>query len=206
MFRIWSDVGLESISNPGATIQLSDVNNEVLIQIPDQTSKLSRIRFAKGNLLFDDQESVLGINGDKIEVYQKRSGAHTWIVEQVKQVNIDATEKLFTRMHIHSKPAFGTWPYDCERIIPCQDVPMQTCGCDNYASNVNSEKSGIVYNMDAADSEMANKVDFQSCQELKNHGVSISGQFIIDGEETYCNSWSESNIEYNIIKILLHND
>ena len=190
MFRIWSDVGLESISNPGATIQLSDVNNEVLIQIPDQTSKLSRIRFAKGNLLFDDQESVLGINGDKIEVYQKRSGAHTWIVEQV---NIDATETLFTRMHIHSKPAFGMWPYDCERIIQCQDVPMQTCGCDNYASNENSEKSGIVYNMDA-DSEMANKFDFQSCQELKNHGVSISGQFIIDGEETYCNSWSESTI------------
>jgi hypothetical protein len=202
MFRIWSDVGLESISNPGATIQLSDVNNEVLIQLPDQTSKLTRIRFAKGNLLFDDQESVLGINGDKIEVYQKRSGAHTWIVEQV---NIDATETLFTRMHIHSKPAFGMWPYDCERIIQCQDVPMQTCGCDNYASNENSEKSGIVYNMDA-DSEMANKFDFQSCQELKNHGVSISGQFIIDGEETYCNSWSESNIEYNIIKKLLHND
>ena len=203
MFRIWSDVGLESISNPGATIQLSDVNNEVLIQLPDQTSKLTRIRFAKGNLLFDDQESVLGINGDKIEAYQKRDGTHIWIVEQVE---IDATENLFTRMHIHSKPAFGMWPYDCERIIPCQDVPMQTCGCDNYASNVNSEKSGIVYNMDAADSEMANKVDFQSCQELKNHGVSISGQFIIDGEETYCNSWSESNIEYNIIKLLFHNN
>lgn len=203
MFRIWSDVGLESMSNPGATIQLSDMNNEVLIQIPDQTSKLTRIKFVKGNLLFDDQESVLGINGEKIEAYKKRDGTHIWIVEQK---NIDATENLFTRMHIHSKPAFGTWPYDCERIIPCQDVPMQTCGCDNYASNVNSEKSGIVYNMDAADSEMANKVDFQSCQELKNHGVSISGQFIIDGEETYCNSWSESNIEYNIIKILLHND
>ena len=202
MFRIWSDVGLESMSNPGATIQLSDMNNEVLIQIPDQTSKLTRIKFVKGNLLFDDQESVLGINGEKIEAYKKRDGTHIWIVEQK---NIDATENLFTRMHIHSKPAFGTWPYDCERIIPCQDVPMQTCGCDNYASNVNSEKSGIVYNMDA-DSEMANKVAFQSCQELKNHGVSISGQFIIDGEETYCNSWSESNIEYNIIKILLHND
>ena len=203
MFRIWSDVGLESMSKPGATIQLSDMNNEVLIQIPDQTSKLTRIKFVKGNLLFDDQESVLGINGEKIEAYKKRDGTHIWIVEQV---NIDATENLFTRMQIHSKPAFGMWPYDCERIIPCQDVPMQTCGCDNYASNVNSEKSGIVYNMDAADSEMANKVDFQSCQELKNHGVSISGQFIIDGEETYCNSWSESNIEYNIIKILLHND
>ena len=190
------------MSNPGATIQLSDVDNEVLIQIPDQTSKLTKIKFTKGNLLFDEQESVLGINGDKIEAYQKRDGTHIWIVEQVE---IDATENLFTRMHIHSKPAFGMWPYDCERIIPCQDIPMQTCGCDNYASNVNSEKSGIVYNMDA-DSEMANKIDFQSCQELKNHGVSISGQFIIDGEETYCKSWSESNIEYNIIKILLHND
>lgn len=201
MFRIWSDVGLESMSNPGATIQLSDLNNEVLIQIPDQTSKLTRIRFAKGNLLFDDQESVLGINGDTIEAYQKRSGAHTWIVEQV---NIDATETLFTRIPIHSKPAFGMWPYDCERIIPCQNVPMQTCGCDNYASNVNSEKSGIVYNMDS-DSEMANKIDFQSCQELKNHGVSISGQFIIGGEETYCNSWSKSTIEYYVIR-LPHNN
>ena len=198
MFRIWSDVGLESMSNPGATIQLSDVNNEVLIQIPVQTSKLTRIRFAKGNLLFDDQESVLGINGDKIEAYQKRDGTHTWIAEQV---NIDAVETLFTRMPIHNKPAFGMWPYDCERIIPCQDVPMQTCGCDNYASNVNSEKSGIVYNMDA-DSEMANKVAFQSCQELKNHGVSISGQFIIGGEETYCKSWSKSTIEYyNVLRL-----
>ena len=54
----------------------------------------------------------------------------------------------------------------------------------------NFEKMGIVYNLDGS-SEMTTKIDFQSCNELKSHGVSISGYFMIDGVKTYCKSWSK---------------
>ena len=49
---------------------------------------------------------------------------------------------------------------------------------------------GIVFNLDGG-SEMVAKIDFQTCDELKSHGVSISGYFMIGGVKTYCNSWSK---------------
>ena len=44
----------------------------------------------------------------------------------------DVTENDFARMTIDSKPTSGIWPFDCQKIIPCVDLPMQTCGCDHY--------------------------------------------------------------------------
>ena len=43
------------------------------------------------------------------------------------------------------------------------------------------------------DSDLTNKLDFKSCEELKYHGVYISGYFMIDGVKTYCNSWGKNN-------------
>ena len=48
---------------------------------------------------------------------------------------------------------------------------------------------GIVYNI-GSDSEMADNLDFRSCEELKIHGVSISGYFLIGGVKTYCDNWN----------------
>ena len=72
---------------------------------------------------------VLGINGDQIEAYQKQEGKHLWKAEQDGS---DVTENDFARMTIDSKPTSGIWPFDCQKIIPCVDLPMQTCGCDHY--------------------------------------------------------------------------
>ena len=49
---------------------------------------------------------------------------------------------------------------------------------------------GIVYNI-GSDSEMADNLDFGSCEELKTHGVTISGYFLIGGVKTYCDNWSK---------------
>lgn len=180
---------MESIQNSGDIIQLSPLQNEVSVKSPDQ-SIASDIRFKKGNLIFVDDNMVLGINGDEIEaheVHDAKEESHIWIAEQV---NTDTTETTFISNSIDSKPLVGTWPFDCDKVIPCNELPMQTCGCDHFKNDANLEKMGIVYNIDA-NSETASKIDFQSCEELKYHGVYISGYFMINGLKTYCNSLSK---------------
>ena len=158
-----------------------------MLKASAQTSILKGIKFVKGILLFEEQNTVLGVNGDKIEAYPKEEGTHIWKAEQVTS---DASETAFAKITLDSKPNSGAWPFDCENIIPCRDLPMQTCGCDDYSKYSDQEKLGIVYNMDA-DSQMAESINFQSCEELKYHGVSIPGFFMINGIKTYCRSWSE---------------
>ena len=109
---------------------------------------------------------------------------------------MDTTETTFVRNPIDSKVPIGAWPFDCEKIIPCKELPMQTCGCDHFLNEANLEKMGIVYNIDA-NSEMASKIKFQSCEELKYHGVYISGYFMINGLKTYCNSLSKCINNYS---------
>ena len=183
---------MESIQNPGDIVQLSPLQNEVSIKSPDQ-SIASDIRFKKGNLIFVDDNMALGINGDEIEAYDAKEESHTWTAEQV---TMDTTETTFLRNPIDSKVPIGAWPFDCEKIIPCKELPMQTCGCDHFLNEANLEKMGIVYNIDA-NSEMASKIKFQSCEELKYHGVYISGYFMINGLKTYCNSLSKCIIIIN---------
>ena len=84
----------------------------------------------------------------------------------------------------------GAWPFDCEKNIPCGDLPHQTCGCDHFVNDGSIEKMGIVYHLGTG-SEISNKIDFKSCEELKSHGVTISGHFMIDGQKTYCSNWSK---------------
>ena len=177
---------MESIQNSGDIIQLSPLQNEVSVKSPDQ-SIASDIRFRKGNLIFVDDNMALGINGDEIEAHDAKEESYIWIAEQV---NTDTTETTFISNSIDSKPLVGTWPFYCDKVIPCNELPMQTCGCDHFKNDANLEKMGIVYNIDA-NSETASKIDFQSCEELKYHGVYISGYFMINGLKTYCNSLSK---------------
>jgi hypothetical protein len=44
-------------------------------------------------------------------------------------------------------PFFAAWPFSCDQLIPCQDVPYQTCGCKNLQG---TEDLAIVYNLNAA--------------------------------------------------------
>ena len=185
--RIWSKEGLESISNNGALIQLSELSNKVVLKASVQTSTQKGIKFVKRSLLFEEQNIVLGVNGDKIEAYPNEEGTHIWKAEQVTS---DAAETNFAKITLDSKPISGVWPFDCENTIPCRDFPMQTCGCDDSSKYSGHEKRGIVYNMDA-DSKMADSINFQTCEELKYHGVSIPGYFMINGIKTYCSSWSK---------------
>ena len=53
---------------------------------------------------------------------------------------------------------------------------------------------GIVYNLGTG-SEISNKIDFRSCDEMKSHGVTISGYFVINGQKTYCSNWSKLTLD-----------
>ena len=120
---------MESVSSTGSTIQLSENGNEVTLDTPDQSSKYSYVTHVNGNLIFDDKQTVLGINENKIEAYKKQEGNHIW---KAVQVGTDATENAFSRISIDNKPHTGIWPFQCQKIIPCIDLPLQTCGCDHY--------------------------------------------------------------------------
>ena len=37
----------------------------------------------------------------------------------------------------------GVWPYSCDKLIACNDVSYQTCGCKN---SLGTEDLAIVYN------------------------------------------------------------
>jgi len=41
----------------------------------------------------------------------------------------------------------GSWPFACDQLIPCLDVPGQSCACKN---NFDSENFAIVYNLNQA--------------------------------------------------------
>ena len=97
-FRFWGDFGLQSVKKSGAFIQLDKSSHELLVATP-QTST-SKIRFIKGNLVFDDELTVLGVNGNRVETYPKQEGAGLWISEQV---DTTSTENIFTRISIDNK-------------------------------------------------------------------------------------------------------
>ena len=40
----------------------------------------------------------------------------------------------------------GVWPFGCQRLVPCPDVPHQTCGCLNPSE---PGTLALVYNLDA---------------------------------------------------------
>ncbi len=52
--------------------------------------------------------------------------------------------KDFIRRSLSVAPFSGSWPFSCERIIPCPDIPHQTCGCKNL---LGTEDLAIVYNL-----------------------------------------------------------
>ena len=147
------------------------------------------VRFLKGNFVFGVLNKFLGVNGEKVEAYPQENEdmSETWTAEQV---NVDSTETAFARITLNNKMATGAWPFECEKLIPCGDLPKQTCGCDHFVNDGSIEKMGIVYNL-GTDSEISKKIDFRTCEELKSHGVSISGYFVIDEEKTYCSNWSK---------------
>ena len=129
-------------------------------------------------------DKILGTNGNSVQAYAKEHG-NNWIAQQ------DGTEPIehtFTRNTLSNNLPTGAWPFDCEQFISCSDLPYQTCGCTGNGTN--QEKRGIIYNIDS-DSKLAQKVDYKSCEELKIHGVSIRGYFIINGARKYCGNWGK---------------
>ncbi len=47
----------------------------------------------------------------------------------------------------------GIWPFGCDQLIPCGDVPHQTCGCQNGL-----DIFAIVYNIDKTGKKEAKNI------------------------------------------------
>lgn len=185
---IWSNQGLENVAANGAVLEMSEFSQDVVLKTADSASMNQNIRFMGHQLVQDSLNKVLGVNVDQVLSIPKDS-AHTWTMEQI---GTDATEITFAKIGLADKPPIGAWPFNCEKLIPCKDLPYQTCGCDHFDNDDGSkEKLGIVYNLAVADSSMLTKLNFGSCEELAVHGLAIRGYFKIGGVPTYCDTWSK---------------
>ena len=72
-----------------------------------------------------------------------------WIF--LEYLDSDQTAQDFNRL---TSPVAnsGSWPYNCDQLIPCNDVPHQTCGCKNFLEEANSDNFAVVYNMNVTGS------------------------------------------------------
>ncbi len=50
----------------------------------------------------------------------------------------------FVRLPIANATPPGSWPFGCDKLFPCQEVPHQTCGCNN---SFGQGSLAVVYNL-----------------------------------------------------------
>ena len=184
---------MESVAHAGSMIEVQETSQDVLLKASDPSETKQDIRFKSGLIMNSALNLVLGANGDLVQSFALNQNGPQWEFEQVET---DSTETDFAPIALSSKPPSGIWPYDCEKLIPCQELPYQTCGCDFLQNDGSQEKMGIVYHLGAG-SEMAPQLDYGSCEELAIHGLTYRGYFKIGGVETYCENWRKP-----ILKIL----
>ena len=172
--------GLESVAFPGFNVKISD-DGSVSIAASDSLEISQTLILRNGRIENKVMNLTLGINQNTIQSYQDQP-KNSWIAQYVGN---DMNEIPFERLTPEKKPKHGSWPFDCEHILTCTAASHQTCGCWEYSSN----KRAISYFIGPG-SKLASQLDFQSCEELKLHGVDISGHFMIKGIKTYCHFWS----------------
>ena len=196
----WNGHGLESLSVAGASVEFSRESQSIALKTNDPAKDEQRLKFRNGQLVNPNLKKYLGVNGNAVLGLTSNPDS-MWMLIQVE------TEpgSSFARIPPSNKPFHGAWPFDCQKLIPCNDVPHQTCGCDLTSDYEDTEKRGIVQYLGSG-SGLLTKLDFQSCEELQFHTLEISGYFMIGGAKTYCSSWSKSiigsyesnNITFNV--------
>ena len=171
--------GLASVANPTMNI---DLDNSVTLAPSNSQSKSQFLILKNGKIVNSHMNLTLGANKNAIQSYQEVLD-NTWSAEYV---NVDTTELPFERFTPENKPNIGSWPFDCQDVLACEKMPGQACGCKD---SINDNR-GVAYFLGAG-SKLDLNLDFQSCEELKSHGVDISGYFMVRGIKTYCHSWSK---------------
>ena len=176
---IWNH-GLESVAFPGFNIKFTE-DGSVSLTTSESLDKDQIVTMRNGRISNKVTNFTLGVNQNEIQSFQYQP-ENTWVAEYIGN---DDIEIPFERLTPDKKPEHGSWPFDCEQILQCNGISHQTCGCKEDSH----KNRGIAYFLGPG-SKIATNLDFQSCEELRMHGVDISGHFIINGTKTYCHSWS----------------
>jgi hypothetical protein len=59
----------------------------------------------------------------------------------------DTTAQEFKRITQDQMLPSGSWPFSCKKLMPCNNIPHQACGCQNL---LDSENLAVVYNLKKA--------------------------------------------------------
>ena len=183
---------MESIKFPGNVAHLYDTSPKVEL-VADASSGADNLKqifvYERGTIRNTDRtEKVLNENEGKVRSHLDESGADSWEIE----FDGNTGSNMFEQLQFDKMRPTGAWPFDCDKVIPCNDFDGQTCGCSNEDG---TNKKAIVYYLGSG-SIMADKLDFKSCADLKDNGNIYDGYFNIDGASTYCKShWSKFTIK-----------
>ena len=189
-FRTWTLTGkMESVMHPGNMVHLYDNNPKVELVANGFGGTAANLKqilaYDRGTIRnVDRTEKVLNENEGKVRSHLDESGADSWEIE----FDGNTGSNMFEQLRFDNMRPTGAWPFDCDKVISCNDFEGQTCGCSNEDG---TNKKAIVYYLGSG-SIMANKLDFKSCADLKDNGNIYDGYFNIDGTSTYCKSyWSK---------------
>ena len=180
----WTNNGrLESIKHAGNVISLSGDSPIVKLVAEDANDQNQILVLDGGRLLNQYSNKILNINEGKIRSHWDQNGADLWILDYSGN---DGGSNAFEQLTFDKMRPIGAWPFDCEKLIGCNNFEGQTCGCSNEDG---SNEKAIMYFL-GTNSKMSEKLNFKSCEDLKDHGVIYDGYFKINSVSAYCkNSW-----------------
>ena len=159
-------------------------NTEVILKATDTSDKKQIITYDRGTLSNPDTNRMMNENEGKLKAHWNSHGADSW------QLEFDGSDgsSTFERLTYDKMRPSGAWPFNCDKIIPCNTFEGQTCGCSDEDG---TNPKAIVYFLGSG-SKMSDKLDFKSCQDLKDNGNVFDGDFKIGGSNKYCsNDWGE---------------
>ena len=160
-----------------AVLTVSEKSPEVFITKLDRKNLHQVIIYDQGVLKNPLTWKKLTVNGMRVRSQKEESNSDIWEIEPFGHLQ---NEKEF-------KPSLfnglkGAWPFTCDKILPCNGFEGQTCGCSDISG---SNPKAIVYYLGSG-SIMADKLNFQSCEDLKINSIVYDGEYVINGVKTYC--------------------
>ena len=161
----------------GGVLTVSYKSPEVFITERDYENLQQVIIYEQGVLMNPLTGKQLIVNGKRVRAQKDESYSDIWGIEPFghQPHGREFKPSLF-------KGQKGAWPFDCDKIIPCNGFEGQTCGCSDRSG---SSPKAIVYYLGSG-STMAEKLNFQSCEDLKINSVVHDGEYLINGAKTYC--------------------
>lgn len=157
-----------TLNRTSSEITINEINNSTMEQllVLNSRGELSNREFGKfiNSDSIDDEKVIAGdspssqwqlgiIFGEnvfaslitlKIKNIIQFNPSHLFIVYH-SAYTVSTTEDGALKQFGRIKQPQGVWPFRCNKLIPCDNIRQQSCGCEEEGDPSTSEKTAIVY-------------------------------------------------------------